>query len=265
MSLSISFARVSILVAGSLGLLATPALATELHSDLYTAGGRLIASAQHGKKTLKIKIDREVVMADDLMIKGKYGDAAELYRQVAGKAPKNVPATVGYGMALAKQFKLDAASQEFDKALAMDPRNAMAHSGKAMVMFNRLQSSSNTIIKNKDALLKQAEAECKEGLAIDPGMPEAHYTLGMIYKEQNRLDDSVNEFKEATKIDPQYSEAFAGLGVAQMQQNNLPDAMASFKQAISLNSGNSTAHFGLGKVYVKQNLPDEAIKELNTS
>jgi tetratricopeptide (TPR) repeat protein len=265
MSSNISFARTSILVAGSFGLLAMPQAFSEPHSDLYTAGGRLIASAQHSKKTLKIKIDREVVMADDLMLKGKYGDAAELYRQVAGKAPKNVPATVGYGMALAKQFKLDAASEQFDKALAMDPRNAMAHSGKAMVMFNRLQSSSNTIIKNKDALLKQAEAECKEGLAIDPGMPEAHYTLGMIYKEQNRLDDSVNEFKEATKIDPQYSEAFAGLGVTQMQQNNLADAMASFKQAISLNSGNSTAHYGLGKVYVKQNLPDEAIKELNTS
>src|ERR1700678_1900089 len=117
MSSNISFARTSILVAGSFGLLAMPQAFSEPHSDLHTAGGRLIASAQHSKKTLKIKIDREVVMADDLMLKGKYGDAAELYRQVAGKAPKNVPATVGYGMALAKQFKLDAASEQFDKAL----------------------------------------------------------------------------------------------------------------------------------------------------
>ncbi len=253
----------------SLGLLSAVPIAFSQDSsgrrDLYSVDAMMLAAAQRSKKTLRIKIDREVVMADDLMLKGKYGDAAELYRQVAGKSPKNVPATVGYGMALAKQFKLDAADAQFDKALAMDPRNAMAHSGKAMVIFNRLQSSSNTIIKNKEALLSKAEAECKAGLNIDPGMPEAHYTLGMIYKEQGRLDDAINEFREATKIDPQYSEAFAGLGVAELDRGSLAEATSAFKQAIALNSGNSTAHYGLGKVYVKQNMPDEAIKELNTS
>jgi len=28
-------------------------------------------------------------------------------------------------------------------------------------------------------------------MAIDPGRPEAHYTLGMIYKDKPKLDDSV--------------------------------------------------------------------------
>ena len=216
-------------------------------------------------KVLKIKIDREVVMADDLMQKGRYGDAADLYRSVWNRNPESVPAIIGWGMALAKQFKLDGANDQFDKALKLDPRNAMAHSGKAMVMFNRLQSSNNSIIKNRDSLLKGAEAEVKVGLGIDPGMPEAHYTLGMIYKEEGRMDDAISEFKEATKIDPQYSEAFAGLGVAQMQQNQLADAISSFKTACTLNTGNSTAHYGLGTCYLKQGQYDDAIKELNTS
>lgn len=217
------------------------------------------------KKVIKIKIEREVVMADELMLKGKYGDAADLYRQVVGRNPKSVPATVGYGFALAKQFKLDGANEQFDKALAMDPHNAMAHAGKAMVMFNRLTSSSGTVIKNRDAILKQAEAECNQGLAIDPGMPEAHYTLGMIYKEQGKLPEAINEFREATRIDRQYSEAFSGLGVAQLQQGDLAGAIQNCKEAISLNSGNSTAHYGLGTAYLKQGLYDEAIKELNTA
>jgi len=114
-------------------------------------------------------------------------------------------------MALAKQFKLDAADEQFTKALTMDPHNAMAHAGKAMVLFNRLSSSSQTVIKNKDAMLKQAEAEVRQGLNIDPGMPEAHYSLGMILKEQGRLDESINEFREATRMDPKYSEAYSGL------------------------------------------------------
>jgi Tfp pilus assembly protein PilF len=93
------------------------------------------------KKLIKIKIEREVVMADELMLNGKFSDAADLYHAVQAKNPKSVPATIGFGMALAKQFKLDAADEQFNKALTMDPHNAMAHAGKAMVMFNRLASS----------------------------------------------------------------------------------------------------------------------------
>ena len=197
------------------------------------SSGELIAA--RGKRMLKLKIEREVVMADDLMLRGKYADAADLYRQVLNRNAKSVPAMVGLGMALAKQFKLDGANEQFDKALSLDLRNAMAHSGKAMVMYHRLQSSSGTIIRNKEALLKNAEAEVKQGLAIDPGMPEAHYTLGNIYKEQGRFDEAMNELKEATKQDPQYSEAFAGLGIVRLQQGLLADAIQDFKQAIALN------------------------------
>jgi tetratricopeptide (TPR) repeat protein len=231
----------------------------------------LIASAQHKgaakpKSTLKIKIDNDVVMADDLMLKGKFSEAAEAYHTATQKGKgKNIPATIGYGMALAKQFKLDAANEQFDKALALDPRNAMAHSGKAMVMFNRLQSSSKTIMNQKDQILKDAEDECKKGLALDAGMPEAHYTLGMIEKEEGRFDDAEGEFTEATKIDPQYSEAWAGLGMTRLAKNDINGAQTAFKEAAKINPGNSTAHYGLGKCYVKQGNFDDAIKELNTS
>ncbi len=63
----------------------------------------------------------------------------------------SVPAMIGAGWAQGKLFKLDAANANFDKALAKNPSNPMAHAGKAMVLFNRPQSSSQTIIKSKDA------------------------------------------------------------------------------------------------------------------
>jgi tetratricopeptide (TPR) repeat protein len=261
---------VVLLVAGTVGLTDLLTAQPSFAAKTEGADGQLIAAARRGNakpatKRFQIKIEREVVMADELMQKGKYADAADLYKQVATQHPDSVPALVGYGMALAKQFKLDAANEEFDKVLALDDKNAMAHSGKAMVMFNSLQSSSGTVLKNKDAILQKAEAEVKQGLQIDPGMPEAHFTLGMIYKDENRIDESVSEFDQATKLDPQYSEAFSGLGVAKLNQGDLPGAITAFKQAISLNTSNSTAHYGLGTAYVRQGQFDDAIKELNTS
>lgn len=223
------------------------------------------AVVKTSKHTLRIKLVREVVMGDQLMSKGKYAEAADLYKEAIRANSKNVPAYVGLGNALAKQFKLDGANEQFEKALALDPRNAMALTGKALVEFNRLQSSSNTVIKNKEATLKNAESECQQALSIDPNMPEAHYTLGMIYKEQGRMPEALNEFQEATKSDPKYSEAFSGLGVVQLEQNDIASAINSFRKAITLNSGNSTAHYGLGKAYLRQGQLDDAIKELNTS
>lgn len=260
-----SSVAVALWIAGTVGIVQPSISRAETHQTFAGSNTLIAAKIKASQVKLKAKIEREVVMADELMLKGRYSDAADLYRQVASKNPKSVPAVVGYGMALAKQFKLDASREQFDKALALDPQNAMAHSGKAMVLFNSLQSSSGTVLKNRQQILANAEAECKQGLQIDPGMPDAHFTLGMIYKDQGRLDESVNEFNEAVKLDPQYSEAYSGLGVAKLQQNDVTGAAQAFKTAISLNTGNSTAHYGLGTALVRQGMYDDAIKELNTS
>ncbi len=217
------------------------------------------------KRTYKIKLEKDVVLGDEAMIQGKFGDAEKLYHDAIQRNPKSISGHVGYGMAMAKQFKLDAAETEFKKTLELDPQNAPAHAGLAMVMYNRLQSSNQTIRNQTDAILKNAEAEAKMGLNIDPGMPEAHYTLGNIYRTQGRLDEALNEFKEAQKNDPHFSEAFSGSGLVNLSKGDYASAVADFKQAISLASGNSTAHYGLGRTYFKQGLYDEALKELNTS
>jgi len=217
------------------------------------------------RKLLKGKIDRQVAFADSLMIKGKYSEAADLYKEALSRNKNNISAKVGLAMALAKQFKLDGAEEQFDQILSKDPNNSAALAGKGLVQFNRLQSSSNTVIKNKEALLQNAESLVKQGLAGDPQMPEAHYTLGMIYKEQGRLSESVDQFRQAVKSDPHYSEAYSGMGVAQLSQGDLAGAQQSFKQAVADNSGNSTGHYGLGRVYLQQGRYDDAIKELNTS
>lgn len=257
----------SLVLAGSVSLLANTTVASEsawageAHDGI---SGTQIAVA-NGKAPYKMRITREVVRADQLMLQGKFDEAADLYKNEMGKNPKSTPAQVGFGMALAKQFKLDGAEETFDKVLKQDPMNAMAHAGKAMVLYNRLASSNNTVIKSRDAMLSQAEAEAKQALSIDPGMPEGHVTLGNIYKEQGKIDDAINAYKEATNLDPKYSEAYAQLGLAKMMKEQYGEAVSDLKMAVSLNTGNSTAHYGLGKAYYKQGQYDAALKELNTS
>ena len=237
-----------------LGLCQTSALATD-H----------LLIAEVGKPKLKGKVSRDILEADDLLSKGDWAKAADAYKNAANRDTKNPAAYAGYGMALGKQFKLDAAEEQFNKALELDPTNAVAHAGKALVLMNRLSSSSMTIRNQRDSILKQAENECRMALQKDPYSPEAHYQLAQSLREQNRLDESVKEYQEAIKSDPKYSEAYAGLGMLKLQQNSLGEAEGAFKDAIKYNSGNSTAHYGLGKTLLKMGSVDAAIKELNTA
>lgn len=250
------FLAISLLLLSNQAFAGTPPKSTKLTNSNFQ---------QAGKKKFKVKIQRDVAMADELMLKGKYKEASDLYRQAINRNSKDVYAVTGLGMALAKQFKLDAAEEQFDKALAMDDKNATAHCGKAIVLMNRLQSSSLTIQRQRDSILKQAEAECQSALNIDSQMPEAHYTLGLNYREQGKLDEAANQFQQAIDSDSKYAEAYAGLGLTQLDQGKNEDAEVNFQKALSMNSGNSTAHYGLGKSYVRQGRYDDAIKELNTA
>ncbi len=216
-------------------------------------------------KRLTAKINHEVMMADDLMMKGKFANAAELYHDALNKDSKNINAMNGYGMALGRQFKLDAAQEQFLKTITADPQNSQAHLGLAMVSLNRLQSSSNTIRKSRDAMLKEAESQCRMALDLDSGSPEAHYWLGQTLKEQGLLADAANSYANAIKADPKYSEAYSGLAMVKLAQNCPAEAISNFQQAIKLNTGNSTAHFGLGKAMLQQGQVDGAIKEFNTA
>ncbi|MBX9687935.1 MAG: tetratricopeptide repeat protein [Candidatus Obscuribacterales bacterium] len=221
--------------------------------------------AEIGKQKLKGKVSRDIMEADDLLSKGDWSKAADAYHKVMSRDSKNPAAVAGYGMALGKQFKLDAAEEQFNKALEMDPTNSVAHAGKALVLMNRLSSSNMTIRQQRDSILKQAENECRMALQKDPYSPEAHFQLAQSLREQGRTDEAVKEYNEAIKSDPKYSEAYAGLGMLKLSQNSLGEAEGAFKQAVQYNSGNSTAHYGLGKVYLKMGNVDAAIKELNTA
>jgi tetratricopeptide (TPR) repeat protein len=225
-----------------------------------TTGDSAFAASHH---LYKGRVSQSVATADRLLVKGKYDAAAGIYRAALHKNPKDINAQVGLGMAYTKLFKLDGAQEQFDKALARDPGNPGAHAGKAMLLLSRLQSSSNTIRKNRDAMVKEAESEAQKALEADTQVPEAHYAMGMVYKEEGRFNEANNEFKESTELDPHFSDGYTGMGLVKIAQNNPGGAVSDFKQAVKVNSGDWTAHYGLGQALLNQGQIDAALKELN--
>lgn len=242
------------------------------HRQMFVAAVVLAATINLGwncdsadaasRKLYRGTISQSVAAADRLMTKGKYAEAQTYYQRAVRSNPRDVNARIGYGMALAKLFKLDAADEQFDKALKQSPDNPGAHAGKALAMLNRLQSSSNTIRKSRDTVLSEAQAEAQKALDSNLQIPEAHYAMGAVLKEQGKLAEAAAEFKKSVELDPKFGDGYTGLGLTQIASGNNGGAVTNFKQAVRLNSGDFTAHYGLGQALLNQGQLDAAFKEL---
>jgi tetratricopeptide (TPR) repeat protein len=246
-------------------LLGTLSASALLLSTASGAGAQAPAAGIQPGDMLTGQVRQNIIPAEQLLAQGKYADAEEMFRQALINNPQDMVATVGLGMALAKQFKLDGADDMFDRVLAADPNNGLAHAGKATVALNRLQSSSGSIRSQRDSILKYAEDESRRACTLAPASAECHYTLGSVLREQGRLDEAASEYRNAISFDPKHSYAYSGLGRIQLDKGSVAEAAENFRRAIDNNSGNSTAHFGLGSAYLQQGMVDEAIRELNTA
>jgi tetratricopeptide (TPR) repeat protein len=210
-------------------------------------------------------IKGQLMSAGQLMVEGKYADAADIYQQALTLIPSNVDALAGLGMALGRQQKLDDADTQFDKVLALDNNNAVAHCGKAMVFLSRFANVPESDKKARAGFLKQAGRECNKALDADSRVVEAHYLLGKVYREEGRLDRAEQAFSGAVKLDPHYANAWAALGMVQVQAGKLSQAAENLKKATDISPHNSTAYFGLGQMYMKQGQVDRAVREFNMS
>lgn len=211
------------------------------------------------------KVSPDARAGEQLLLGGKYKEASDAFWKGLNKNSKDVSSLCGLGFTQAIQFKLDAAAQQFQKALKVDPKYPMAHVGQAYVTLNKLQTSNMTILRQRDSLLANAASECQFALRQEPGLPEALVVLGMVQKEQGRFADAIQSYSKAIDGDPKFGMAYTQRGIVELAQNNWAAAESDFKQAISIRSSNSTAHFGLGRVYIGEGNIDAALKELNTA
>lgn len=216
-------------------------------------------------KLFKGNVSYRVSRGENQLLTGSYEKAETAFRQAIARNPRDVRARAGLGFTLAMQFKLDGADDQINRALSIAPKDPMARTAKALVLLHRLQSSSGSVIKARQAILAEAESNCRQAISADSQMPEARFMLGSVLKEQGRLEEAAKEFAAACQLDVHYSAAYAALGLTDLALNRIDQAKVDFKHAIAIRSKNSTAHYGLGKLYLRQGNADAAVKELNTA
>lgn len=227
--------------------------------------GSRVATHTLRDRLFKGKITADDAAAEKLLLNGKYAQAQDAFRQAINKNSRDTAALTGMGLALALQFKLDAADEKFAQALKVNSKTPLAHVGQGMVKLYRLQSSNMSVLNQRQASLNSAEASCRTAIKMDPDTAEAYIVLGLVQREQGKLDEAKSSLSKAISLDPQYGTAYVQRGLIELKTGETASALQDFSEAISLKSDNAAAHYGMGAAYLKQNMLDDARKSLNTA
>ncbi|MDA2924446.1 tetratricopeptide repeat protein [Acidobacteria bacterium AH-259-L09] len=80
-----------------------------------------------------------------------------------------------------------------------------------------------------------AKEAVDRALELDPGLPEAHYALGLIYSREGDRDRALNEFQIVLRSQPSNAEVFAAISQVQRALGQWEEARTTMRKAMGLN------------------------------
>jgi len=171
------------------------------------------------------------------------------------------------GLALASKNRVNEAKAQFDRALEINPNNAIAHLARGVALAYksdwdgaiaeykatlRLNPQYESAYLYLGAALKQkgdwdaAIAEYREALRLNPNNDDAHATLGATLGGKRDWDGEIAEEREAQRLNPKNSDAHVYLGAALGEKGDWQADVAEQREALSLDPNNVLAHANLG-------------------
>jgi tetratricopeptide (TPR) repeat protein len=160
--------------------------------------------------------------------------------------PRNAIAHENLAISLRASGRLDAAISHHEQALRLDPGNAGAHSSFASTLCARGQ-------------LDEGIRHYEQSLRLDPTDAKTHYNLGVALRSRGRLDAAIGHFEKALRLNPRLAEAHHNLAVSLSDKGKLDAAISHYKEALRINPKIAESHNGWGAALSAQGRVEESI------
>jgi TolB-like protein/Tfp pilus assembly protein PilF len=128
-----------------------------------------------------------------------------------------------------RRKSLEYAGQMFERAVAKDPRFALAWAGIADSI-----SLTHMYYPSTGADLRRAEEASARALELDPDLAEAHGARGFALLQLKRFEEAEQEFQAAIVLDPAQFEARYFYARACFSQGRLEEAAQLFQEASAI-------------------------------
>lgn len=177
-----------------------------------------------------------------------YRSGIVLWGDVIKKSPGKVRAYNNLGLAYLQQGDINLAVENFQKAIAINPRYAKAY-------------HNLSVIEQRQGQYDMALANIEKALSIGPDNPVFLNSRGEILFSKRLLDQALVDFNKAIERNRNYAEAYNNRGNVYKLKGDRLLALADFNKAVLINPFYDQAYNNRGLVYRSEKKYNEALDE----
>lgn len=173
---------------------------------------------------------------------GHFPQAEQMYKLILSSNPKNARVLFLLGTLHCQQNRFESAIEFLEQALACDPKMVEARKslGNARLALGNLHK--------KQGDFQRAEDNYRKSCELDPQNTWAWNNLGVVLKDQNRLEESLSCYERLLKMGPAPVEIFFNLGLTLKEMGRYAEALSCYDKAIAAQPGNAKAHFNKSQI-----------------
>ena len=162
------------------------------------------------------------------------GPALETLRRSEALEGSQFGIHLDIALVLLSQEEYSRAADELEKALRLNPSDALAH-----VLLGRAYQNSNRTLNAVEQFLT--------ALRLDPNLRLGHYHLGFAYSSLGRDQEAIVEYKKEMARSPDDPNVLYELGHSLLETGDWQAALAYLKKAAALDPQSTDASYDLGK------------------
>jgi tetratricopeptide (TPR) repeat protein len=109
----------------------------------------------------------------------------------------------------------------------------------------------------------EALNDFNKAIELKPDLTEAYYNRGNLFANENRDDEALNDFNKAIELKPGYADAHNNRGLIFMNKKRDDEALNDFNKAIEMKPNYAEAYYNRGILLMDEKRIDEAINDFN--
>jgi arylsulfatase A-like enzyme/Flp pilus assembly protein TadD len=153
--------------------------------------------------------DRDIRIRLGLYLAESGSNATRAIALLQHMASDDVEALNGLGVAYGDAGRFDDAIQTFMRVIALDPTNGIAYQNLGSMTLRKALAARSDSDRQRD--LRQAETYARQALELDPSLPDAHTTMGVILASTGRKQEAIESWTRAVALDGEQFNALYNL------------------------------------------------------